>query len=49
MSEKLKFFRCSRCDISAHFDCIINEIKKKTDFSEMAIIKYIKAGKYIYI
>jgi SNF2 family DNA or RNA helicase len=40
---KLKFFRCSRCDISAHFDCMVQEIKKKTDFSTNAIVKYIKA------
>eukprot|EP00833_Pecoramyces_ruminatium_P009141 jgi/Orpsp1_1/1183173/evm.model.c7180000084178.2 len=41
--NKLKFFRCSRCDISAHFDCIIQEIKKKTDFSTNTIVKYIKS------
>lgn len=45
--NKLKFFRCSRCDISAHFDCIIQEIKKKTDFSTNTIVKYIKSGNYI--
>jgi len=45
--EKLNFFRCSRCDVSAHFDCMIQEIKKRTNFLENKIVKYIKSGKYI--